>query len=61
VLELILGYHGFGRLIGDEPGSIGGLPGSGGRAVGGGQIARLLPAALPPLATRALPREALRA
>jgi len=47
VLELILGYNGFGRLTGNEPGSIGGLPGSDGRAVGGGQIARLFPAALP--------------
>ena len=58
VLELTLGYNGFGRLTGDETGSVGG-GGAGGTgdwgATGlfrlfdgeiGGQIAWLLPAAL---------------
>jgi 4-amino-4-deoxy-L-arabinose transferase-like glycosyltransferase len=57
ILELTLGYNGFGRLTGDEAGSVGGgtgNPGWGGatglqRLFGGefaGQIAWLLPAAL---------------
>ncbi len=62
VLELIFGYNGFGRLTGNEPGSIGGPvgdgPDGGDSAFGGGgitqlfnpswggQIAWLLPAAL---------------
>jgi 4-amino-4-deoxy-L-arabinose transferase-like glycosyltransferase len=58
ILELTLGYNGFGRLTGSETGSVGGGPaGQGGRwgATGilrmfssevGGQIAWLLPAAL---------------
>jgi 4-amino-4-deoxy-L-arabinose transferase-like glycosyltransferase len=57
ILELTLGYNGFGRLSGDETGSVGGAGGQGGRwgATGlgrlfnaeiGGQIAWLLPAAL---------------
>src|SRR6185312_7755546 len=29
VLELIFGYNGFGRLTGDETGSVGGSPGGG--------------------------------
>jgi 4-amino-4-deoxy-L-arabinose transferase-like glycosyltransferase len=54
-LELILGYNGFGRLTGDETGSVGGAPGGGwgptswARLLGaevGGQVAWLLPAAL---------------
>jgi 4-amino-4-deoxy-L-arabinose transferase-like glycosyltransferase len=57
ILELTLGYNGFGRLTGDETGSVGGSTGSG-RGWGetgilrmfdtevGGQIAWLLPAAL---------------
>ncbi len=56
ILELTLGYNGFGRLTGDETGSVGG--GAGGGAWGatgltrlfdgeiGGQIAWLLPSAL---------------
>ncbi|WP_433279611.1 ArnT family glycosyltransferase [Pseudonocardia xinjiangensis] len=58
VLELVLGYNGFGRLTGDEVGSVGG--GAGGRTGGwgetgltrlfdgelGGQASWLLPAAL---------------
>ncbi|MCW2792485.1 MAG: glycosyl transferase [Nocardioides sp.] len=56
ILELTLGYNGFGRLTGDETGSVGG--GTGGSAWGetgilrmfdgeiGGQVAWLLPAAL---------------
>ncbi len=70
VLELIFGYNGFGRLTGEETGSVGG--GNGGRwgSTGllrmfsdsyGGQIAWLLPAALVLLvaalvATRRRPR-----
>ncbi len=51
VLELTLGYNGFGRLTGAEVGSVGGGGGGGGwgRLLGtemGGQIAWLLPAAL---------------
>ncbi len=59
VLELALGYNGFGRLTGDEVGSVGGAPagGPGGMwgetgllrlfgADNGGQISWLLPAAL---------------
>jgi 4-amino-4-deoxy-L-arabinose transferase-like glycosyltransferase len=58
ILELTFGYNGFGRLTGDEVGSVGGGPGGiGGRwgetgitrmvdGVMGGQIAWLLPAAL---------------
>jgi 4-amino-4-deoxy-L-arabinose transferase-like glycosyltransferase len=54
VLELALGYNGFGRLTGDEVGSVGGGGGGWGqsgwfRLLGsemGGQIAWLLPAAL---------------
>lgn len=58
VLELVFGYNGFGRLTGDEAGSVGGGPaGTAGRwgdtgltrlfdAEFGGQIAWLLPAAL---------------
>ncbi|MGB8022281.1 MAG: glycosyltransferase family 39 protein, partial [Candidatus Nanopelagicales bacterium] len=57
IVELILGYNGFGRLTGDEVGSVGGGGGQAGRwgATGwdrlfsasyGGQVAWLLPAAL---------------
>lgn len=57
ILELTLGYNGFGRLTGDEVGSVGGGGGQAGRwgATGlgrllgteiGGQIAWLLPTAL---------------
>jgi 4-amino-4-deoxy-L-arabinose transferase-like glycosyltransferase len=56
ILELTLGYNGFGRLSGDETGSVGGGGGGGGwGATGlgrmfdssqGGQISWLLPAAL---------------
>jgi 4-amino-4-deoxy-L-arabinose transferase-like glycosyltransferase len=58
ILELTLGYNGFGRLTGDETGSVGGGPagqGGGWGATGltrmfssevGGQVAWLLPAAL---------------
>jgi 4-amino-4-deoxy-L-arabinose transferase-like glycosyltransferase len=56
LLELALGYNGFGRLSGDETGSVGGGGGGGGwGATGlgrmfdseqGGQISWLLPAAL---------------
>ena len=57
VLELTLGYNGFGRLTGEETGSVGTRPGGGGRwgqtgigrlfdGVLGGQIAWLIPAAL---------------
>jgi 4-amino-4-deoxy-L-arabinose transferase-like glycosyltransferase len=55
VLELILGYNGFGRLTGNETGSVGGASGGGwgptvwARLLGaevGGQVAWLLPAAL---------------
>jgi hypothetical protein len=58
VLELIFGYNGFGRLTGNETGSIGGPSGGASAAFGGGgltqlfnsswggQIAWLLPAAL---------------
>jgi 4-amino-4-deoxy-L-arabinose transferase-like glycosyltransferase len=70
VLELTFGYNGFGRLTGNETGSVGGGPGGGwgqtgwGRMFGaevGGQIAWLLPAALVLLAaglwlTRRAPR-----
>ena len=58
LLNLIFGYNGFGRLTGNESGSVGG-GGGGGRAVGrrpgcsrlfnsefGGQISWLIPAAL---------------
>ena len=54
VLELTLGYNGFGRLTGDEVGSVGGGPGGGWGQTGwarllggemGDQIAWLLPAA----------------
>jgi 4-amino-4-deoxy-L-arabinose transferase-like glycosyltransferase len=55
VVELALGYNGFGRLTGDEVGSVGGGAGGGWGSTGwnrlfgsemGGQIAWLLPAAL---------------
>ncbi|HST83112.1 MAG TPA: glycosyltransferase family 39 protein [Kineosporiaceae bacterium] len=55
ILELTLGYNGFGRLSGDETGSVGGGGGSGWGETGigrmfnsemGGQIAWLIPAAL---------------
>lgn len=57
IVELIFGYNGFGRITGDEVGSVGGAGGQGGRwgetglgrlfsASYGGQIAWLLPAAL---------------
>src|SRR5207244_1982497 len=56
VLNLIFSYNGFGRLTGNEPGSVGGGTGGGrwgltgmGRLFGadmGGQVAWLLPAAL---------------
>jgi hypothetical protein len=55
VLELLLGYNGFGRLTGNETGSVGGGPGRGWGQTGltrlfdaeiGGQVAWLLPAAL---------------
>ena len=55
VLELVFGYNGFGRLTGDEVGSVGGSPGGGWGSTGltrlfgsefGGQAAWLLPAAL---------------
>ncbi|GAA2143229.1 glycosyltransferase family 39 protein [Nocardioides koreensis] len=53
ILELTLGYNGFGRLTGDETGSVGGNGGWGEtgilRMLGseiGGQVAWLLPAAL---------------
>jgi 4-amino-4-deoxy-L-arabinose transferase-like glycosyltransferase len=55
VLELTLGYNGFGRLTGDEVGSVGGSPGGGWGSTGwsrlfgaemAGGIAWLLPAAL---------------
>ena len=57
ILELTLGYNGFGRLTGDETGSVGGGGGTGGqwgstgilRLFGsdmGGQVAWLVPAAL---------------
>ena len=57
MLELTLGYNGFGRLTGEETGSVGTRPGGGGRwgqtgigrlfdGVLGGQIAWLIPAAL---------------
>jgi 4-amino-4-deoxy-L-arabinose transferase-like glycosyltransferase len=70
VLELTFGYNGFGRLTGNETGSVGGAPGGGWGATGwtrmfgaevGGQVAWLLPAALLLLAaglwiTRRAPR-----
>ena len=70
ILELTFGYNGFGRLTGNETGSVGGGPGGGwgqtgwGRMFGaevGGQVAWLLPAALVLLAaglwlTRRAPR-----
>jgi 4-amino-4-deoxy-L-arabinose transferase-like glycosyltransferase len=55
VLELTLGYNGFGRLTGDEVGSVGGSPGGGWGSTGwsrlfsgemAGGIAWLLPAAV---------------
>ncbi|ODU11182.1 MAG: hypothetical protein ABT15_02300 [Pseudonocardia sp. SCN 73-27] len=55
VLELTLGYNGFGRLTGDETGSVGGGPGDGwgetgiGRLLGsemGAEASWLIPAAL---------------
>jgi 4-amino-4-deoxy-L-arabinose transferase-like glycosyltransferase len=57
VLELILGYNGFGRLTGNESGSVGGLGAANGRwgptGLGrlfnsqfGGQVSWLIPAAL---------------
>jgi 4-amino-4-deoxy-L-arabinose transferase-like glycosyltransferase len=64
ILELTLGYNGFGRLTGDETGSVGGgMGGTGGSRWGetgitrlfdgeiGGQIAWLLPSAGPACAT----------
>jgi 4-amino-4-deoxy-L-arabinose transferase-like glycosyltransferase len=70
VLELTFGYNGFGRLTGNETGSVGGAPGGGWGPTGwtrmlgaevGGQVAWLLPAALVLLAaglwiTRRAPR-----
>jgi 4-amino-4-deoxy-L-arabinose transferase-like glycosyltransferase len=68
ILELTLGYNGFGRLNGDETGSVGGNGNWGATGIGrmfnsemGGQIAWLLPAALILLAaglwiTRRAPR-----
>jgi 4-amino-4-deoxy-L-arabinose transferase-like glycosyltransferase len=68
VLELTLGYNGFGRLTGDETGSVGGGNGWGSTGIGrlfgsdmGGQASWLLPAALILLAgalylTRRAPR-----
>ncbi|MGV1003841.1 MAG: ArnT family glycosyltransferase [Candidatus Nanopelagicales bacterium] len=61
MLELIFGYNGFGRLTGEEVGSVGGGGGQGGRwgtagigrlftASYGGQIAWLLPTAVAMLA-----------
>ncbi|MDX6278689.1 MAG: hypothetical protein QOJ72_2817 [Nocardioidaceae bacterium] len=62
ILELTLGYNGFGRLSGNETGSVGGGAGNGGGNWGatglfrlfnseiGGQIAWLLPAAIALLA-----------
>ena len=53
ILELTLGYNGFGRLTGDETGSVGGNGGWGETGILrmfdseiGGQVAWLLPAAL---------------
>jgi len=55
LLELTLGYNGFGRITGDETGSVGGRPGGGWGSTGlfrlfggemAGGIAWLLPAAL---------------
>jgi 4-amino-4-deoxy-L-arabinose transferase-like glycosyltransferase len=53
VLDLMFGYNGFGRLTGDETGSVGGGNGWGTTGLGrmfnaeiGGQVAWLLPAAL---------------
>jgi 4-amino-4-deoxy-L-arabinose transferase-like glycosyltransferase len=58
IVELTLGYNGFGRLTGNETGSVGGRPGGGGSPWGptgfgrmfngefGGQVSWLLPAAL---------------
>jgi 4-amino-4-deoxy-L-arabinose transferase-like glycosyltransferase len=58
ILNLIFGYNGFGRLTGDETGSVGGAPRTGGGRWGptgllrlfgsemGGQVSWLLPAAL---------------
>ena len=55
VENLVFGYNGFGRLTGDEVGSVGGAPGGGWGQTGltrlfsgefGGQAAWLLPAAL---------------
>ena len=53
ILELTLGYNGFGRLSGDETGSVGGNGNWGATGIGrlfnsemGGQIAWLIPAAL---------------
>jgi 4-amino-4-deoxy-L-arabinose transferase-like glycosyltransferase len=68
ILELTLGYNGFGRLSGDETGSVGGNGNWGATGIGrlfnsemGGQISWLLPAALIVLAaglwiTRRAPR-----
>src|SRR5205823_6205818 len=53
IIELALGYNGFGRLTGNETGSVGGLNGWGQTGLTrlfnaeiGGQVAWLLPAAL---------------
>ncbi|HET9016906.1 MAG TPA: glycosyltransferase family 39 protein [Thermomicrobiaceae bacterium] len=58
ILNLVFGYNGFGRITGNETGSVGGAPGIGGGRWGptglvrlfeaemGGQISWLLPAAL---------------
>ena len=66
ILELTLGYNGFGRLTGDEVGSVGGGNDAGGGNWGatglfrlfnseiGGQVAWLLPAALALLGRRSL-------
>ena len=72
ILELTLGYNGFGRLTGDETGSVGG-GGAGGGSWGatgilrmfgseiGSQVAWLLPAALILLGGRAVVRPRPRA
>ena len=67
VLELTFGYNGFGRLTGDETGSVGGGAGGGWGETGhhaavrpeiGGQVAWLLPAALVLLGGAAVARRA---
>jgi hypothetical protein len=41
VLELVFGYNGFGRLTGDEVGSVGGSPGGGWGSTGAGAAVRV--------------------